>query len=266
MSDYSMIDNHPLLLQYLFYPRKSDEPAPEGAFDHLVKVEEAVSVGCRFFEGNPGWGWLLYFHGNGEIAADYNEIAPQYHRLKINLVVADYRGYGQSGGKPSFGVMGGDARAVYEEVSNVVRKRGCPEDLWVMGRSMGSISALELAAAYGSRVKGVIFESGFISVTRLIRHLGLPAGGLNLEPLERQARALAGRISIPALIIHGERDSLVPYEQAEELFDSLGTGQKELIGIPGGDHNNLMFMGHDLYFSSIGKFLEGTGTGNAGKS
>ena len=66
-------------------------------------------VSCRFYKGNAEWPWILFFHGNGEVVSDYDEISPFYFKRKINLVVADYRGYGKSGGTPTITDMLSDA-------------------------------------------------------------------------------------------------------------------------------------------------------------
>ena len=89
---------------------------------------------------------ILYFHGNGEIASDYDTIAPFYTRLGITLFVVDYRGYGLSDGTP----VGHDAdRRRLDGAS--ARTRSCwravgvaAGALFVMGRSLGSAAALEI--------------------------------------------------------------------------------------------------------------------------
>ncbi len=258
-SIYQEIDRHPLLLRFLFYPRKWDRPAPPGAEDLLVPVDKDIAVGCRLYDSEEGRPWILLFHGNGEIAADYDQIAPFYHRMRINLAVADYRGYGKSGGKPAFADMVKDAPIVYEAIRQRLAERNWQEKLFVMGRSLGSISALELAARCAGAIPGLIIESGFISITGLIRHLGLPAAGLDLAGIEREARQMAARINIPVLIIHGEADSLVPYSQAEDLYRSLGSASKRLLPIPGAEHNDIILTGRERYFKAVAKFVEAPG-------
>jgi pimeloyl-ACP methyl ester carboxylesterase len=257
MPDYSQIDHSPLL-GFLFYPRRDYSPSPEGAFDFFVPVDQGVSIVCRFYVGDGNWPWVLYFHGNGEVVSDYDEIAPFYHRKRINLVVADFRGYGASGGSPTFTNLVQDAPILLEAVKEELSRRGFQPDLWVMGRSMGSISALELADHYPDKIKGLVVESGFASVTRLIKHLGLPSRGINLEPMEQERMNRIRKISVPALIIHGEFDNLVPLQEAKDLFAALSTAQKQLIIIPQADHNNIMFAGLEQYFESIQKFIEMT--------
>jgi pimeloyl-ACP methyl ester carboxylesterase len=122
-----------------------------------------------------------------------------------------------------------------------------------MGRSLGSISALELASRYADRLKGFIIESGFISVAGLIGHLGLPSPE-DLSPLEKYYRDLCENIGLPALIIHGEHDRLVPVRQGKDLFEMLGSQIKDLVIIPGADHNDIMFIDSESYMNAIENF------------
>jgi len=258
MADYSQIDRSPLL-SFLFYPRRDTTPCPEGAFDLLVPVEEKISVACRFYPRHPGWPWILFFHGNGEVASDYDEIAPLYHQQDINLAVADYRGYGASGGSPGFTHLIRDGHLVFKAVREELSRKGLEESLWVMGRSMGSLSAVELAYHYPEKMKGLIVESGFASVTRLIKHLNLPARGLNLEPIEEDRLAMIRQIAVPALILHGELDTLVPLQEAKDLYRQLkNSPKKKLVILPHADHNTILFANLKQYFSEIQEFVQST--------
>ncbi len=258
MVDFSPIDNSPLL-RFLFYPRGDFTPCPEGARDFFIQVaKEDVSIHCRYYQKNPSWPSILYFHGNGEVVSDYDEIAPWYHRIGVNLIVADYRGYGQSTGYPNFANLLKDAHQIWHTIKEKLAHQIAPAGLWVMGRSLGSISALELAYHYPDKIKGMIIESGLASVTRLIKHLGLPAKGLDLEPLEKECVALIRRITTPALIIHGEYDHLIPLIEAKDLFSLLASSVKKLVVIPKADHNNILFTNSDLYFNSLRHFIDQT--------
>ncbi|MGB9700637.1 MAG: alpha/beta hydrolase [Thermodesulfobacteriota bacterium] len=254
MADFFQIDNSPLL-KFLFYPRGDFAPCPEGAFDFFVEVEAKVSVHCRFYQKNAAWPSILYFHGNGEIVSDHDEIAPWYHRIGVNLIVADYRGYGKSTGHPNFSNLIKDAHQIFQAVHKKLEQQNLFAGLWIMGRSMGSVAALELGYHYPTKIKGMIIESGFASVTRLIRHLGLPAKGLDLEPIEKERLELIRRLTTPALIIHGEYDNLIPLREAQDLFALLGSPAKELVIIPKADHNNILFTNLDLYFDSLRNFI-----------
>ena len=255
MIDYSLLDQ-PFLRQFIFYPRKDFTPCPGNAFDLFVGVSEGVTLSCRFYMGQHEWPWVLFFHGNGEVVSDYDEISLFYHQSKTNLVVADYRGYGASGGTPTLTDLVQDARVIFKEVGGELSRRSLRKDLWVMGRSLGSISALELAYHYQKEMEGLIIESGFPSVVRILFHLGASVQAMGLEKIDRQCLERIKEIFLPALIIHGERDSLVPLENAREIYRHLGSKEKELLVIPSATHNDIMGVGFKDYFKAIRQFLE----------
>ena len=82
--DYALIDRRDLA-PGLFYPRRDLGRPPPGATDHRVEVDEGVQVACRFYPVHPSRSALLFFHGNGEIASDYDMIAPAYHQIGASL-------------------------------------------------------------------------------------------------------------------------------------------------------------------------------------
>jgi hypothetical protein len=143
---------------------------------------------------------------------------------------------------------------VREELS----RKNLRSDLWVMGRSLGSISALELAHQHQEVIKGLIIESGFPSVVRIITHLGMPAHGIDLEKIDQGCLERIKQIFLPTLIIHGEQDMLVPIENAKDLYDHLGTREKELLVIPSATHNDIMLVGFKDYFKALQRFIERT--------
>jgi len=252
---YSIIDDSSLVM-FLFYPRRQHSKPPDGAFDIVVPVKEDIDIVCRAYTGQKDNPWILYFHGNGEVVSDYDGIAPLYTGRGLNLLVADYRGYGASGGKPAFKDMVEDCHKIFDHVYGQISAEGEEKSWYVMGRSLGSISALELANRSPDRLAGLIVESGFISVANLIRHLGLPSPG-DLTPLEEEYRLLTGAVKLPALIIHGESDRLVPLRQGRELYEALGTEEKEMVIIPRADHNDIMFVDAQRYMDAIENFVRG---------
>ena len=257
MPDYSLIDQ-PSILMYIFFPRRDYTLCPENAFDLSLPVGDPVSISCRFYMGHQQWPWILFFHGNGEVVSDYDEIAPLYHQRRLNLVVADYRGYGKSEGVPTLTDLAQDAHKIFKGVREELSKRGLRNDLWIMGRSLGSISAIELAYRYQNTIKGIIIESGFPSVIRIMMHLGIPVRDIPLEKIDQECLEMIGRISIPALIIHGEGDTLVPLKEADDLYRHLGTDAKQMLVIPSANHNDIMFVGFQKYFDAIQQFIEMT--------
>jgi pimeloyl-ACP methyl ester carboxylesterase len=88
----------PLYASDLFLPPASDP-------DYLIQVADGIRIGCNFRVADKGAPSLLFFHGNGETAANYDPVAPFYNGRGINLFVADYRGYVASNGAPTVSNM-----------------------------------------------------------------------------------------------------------------------------------------------------------------
>jgi len=253
-ADYSVLDR-PEILQFIFYPRRDWTPPPPEASDFMVPVEAGVTVSCRFYPATPGSPCILYFHGNGEVACEHDWIARLYRREGVGLFVADYRGYGLSGGAPSFASMTADAHAICSFFLETVRSSGHGDSLFLMGRSLGSHSAVELAFHYPERFRGLIVESGSSNMGRLLELFGLSSEGLS-----RLGEAVSARvrsIKLPALVIHGEWDSLIPLEEAVTLYEQLGSPEKRLLIVPGADHNSVLAAGMDQYFGAIRELVFG---------
>ena len=260
MPDYALLDQ-PVLLNFLFFPRQELRPAPPGSFDFWVEVEAKgeTRVHCRFYPGNKDWPWLLYFHGNGEVVSDYDDISRLYNAQKINLVVADYRGYGGSSGNPTFAHLIADAHRIFQAVREELPRREYNPELWLMGRSLGSISALELAYHYQEEVRGLVIESGFASLTRLIKGLELPADYRVMEPIEQECLQMLKEIRLPTLVIHGEEDNLVYLREGKLVFEHLGSQKKKMLTIPGAGHNDVIIADLPRYFAAIAELVQGKG-------
>jgi alpha-beta hydrolase superfamily lysophospholipase len=252
--DYSLLDQ-PHILSFVFYPREDYTPPPRNAVDYSVPVEKDVSIVCRFYPSDKEAPSLFYFHGNGEVVSDYDEIAILYNRIGINLFVADYRGYGQSGGRPSFASTVADAHVIFEYFRDTHKASSYTGPLFVMGRSLGSLSAVELAVSYPEELKGLIIESGFASAGKLLMYLGTLISFPRLEDFEKANLDKIHSITMPVLIIHGEWDELIPFEQAEVFYQNVGSRDKKLLRIPQAGHNDIMLVGMKQYFQAIKEFI-----------
>lgn len=260
---YDMLDT-PRILQYIYYPRRDSTPPPRGceAIQITVDEERGISIGCRFYQGEKDWPLLVYFHGNGEVAADYDDIASFYRARRINLWVADFRGYGSSTGQPTIASQLEDAPLVFSQAVAAMRDRGFAGRAFVMGRSMGSLSGLAIVdklAGSDEEPSGLILESGFCCITRLIKLFGIPADPQALARIEASALEKVQRISIPVLIIHGAYDSLVPPEEGELIYKQILGDNKEMVIIARAGHNDIMFMDIPRYYGSIEGFVQGGG-------
>ena len=249
--DYSALDDIGISMN-AFYPRKNWSATPSGANDHAVKVDDEISLSCRFFSVGQEAPTILFFYGNGETATDYNGIAPVYNQSGLNFFVADYRGYGRSGGWPSFTTMLADSVKVLHYVESMLKAEGYSGSIFVMGRSMGRHSAFELAANHSSRLGGVIIESGRPILGNFVYTLPpQDAKALEAAYLEK-----VSSISIPSLVIHGEEDELAPVQQAVLMHESFASEEKRLLTIPGAGHNDLLYRGLNEYFAAIREFTD----------
>ncbi len=255
-ADYSALDR-PEFLQLAFHPRKDFTRPPPNSTDYLILVERDVSVTCRFYVHSKSSPSILFFHGNGEVVSDYDYIAPIYNELGINLFVADYRGYGSSGGSPTFTNTITDAHGIFEGFGDALRLGYYSGDIFVMGRSLGSMSAIELAHSYGEKIKGLIIESGVGSMVKMITQLGFPMEFIGITDTEFPNLSKIRNIALPTLIIHAEFDNLAPLAGAQELFESSAAGDKRLEIIPGADHNTILIYGIEPYFEAIRDFIFG---------
>jgi uncharacterized protein len=247
----------PEILQFIFYPRRDfDEFSVGNTNTGLIPVGESVSISYSFYAAEKKYPNILFFHGNGEIASDYSAIGPIYNQLGLNLFVADYRGYGRSGGKPTLTNMMKDAHPIYEGFKRILKDGAFSGSLFVMGRSLGSASAIELASHYQNQLKGLIIESGFSNVFNLLKYLGFPLKSLGVDvPRTPYNLELIRKISIPTLVMHGQYDQIVPLEEGKNLYKTLGAEDKRLVIIPGVDHNTIMSGGMQQYLKALQGFI-----------
>lgn len=251
--DYSHLDR-PEILHFLFHPRGEYHglEKPPNAIDVLIPVENSIAIGGRFHVARPAGPNLLFFHGNGEIVADYDEMGPLYNRMGINFLAVDYRGYGRSTGSPTITAMMRDCHEIFDFSVTWLRNKECTGPLIAMGRSLGSASALELAYHYKNRLSGLIIESGFAYASPLLRLLGInpddigfkeETGFRNLEKIKTWDK--------PALIIHAEFDRIIPFPEGEALYHACPSSDKKLLKVPGADHNDIFALGLREYLREV---------------
>lgn len=262
--NYSLLD-HPSILSSLFYPRASPAGAapPASAQDLRIPAADAgVVLGARLYLAPAACTspTVLFFHGNGEIADDYDGIEPLYTRRGVNLLVVDYRGYGRSTGRATCSAMMRDCHPVIDFVTSWRAEHGHDGPLIVMGRSLGSASALEVAAHDPDRVAGLIIESGFATTLSRLRFRGIDPARLGIE--ERDGFGNLDKIRScrqPTLVIHGDRDRIIDCSEGRALYEASPAEQKRMLVIPGADHNDLLFVAMEEYMEAIGSLCAGLG-------
>ena len=109
--DYALLDRAGAS-QWMFFPRPDPGPPPPGASDHEIEVAPGINISARLYSGSEDDAprpLVLYFHGNGEVVSDHDGIDRFYREIGLDLFVAEFRGYGKSGGRPSMAALVGDA-------------------------------------------------------------------------------------------------------------------------------------------------------------
>jgi alpha-beta hydrolase superfamily lysophospholipase len=255
----SIIDQ-PEVLRVLFHPRPDYGLPPQGPNAHPVSVQVGpnVAVGGWLYSAGPAAPAILYFHGNGEVASDYDEISTLYTQRGITLLVMDYRGYGTSGGSPTAAHLLADAAVAFDALERIFEDHGLvPAHLYVMGRSLGSAPAIQVAQYAGGQLEGLIIESGFSDTFGLLARLGawVPEADEGRDGFNNPSKM--SQITTRTLIIHGQNDVLIPPEDGQELFNRCAARDKQLVLIPNAGHNDLMLVGMMPYFEAIRAFVFG---------
>jgi alpha-beta hydrolase superfamily lysophospholipase len=247
--------DRPEIIERLFFPRREwSEDGPEG-MSRFVEVEEGISIGCRFYPALKNSPNILFFHGNGETAPEYDYVAPAYRNYGLNLFVADYRGYGMSGGRPGCAHMIRDSHPIFRAFVACLHEEGFTGGLYAMGRSLGSAPAIEVAYHYQDQLKGLVVESGFAGSRNQFARLGA-------SHLFRDVKNAVGfgndlkiqKITIPTLIIHGEEDGIIPAEEGRSLFALSGASMKMSLFVPHAGHNDLMETALNQYMEALAGF------------
>lgn len=264
-----MAEQHPLdtprIINNLFFVRKTPPNSNpyKDVYDGTIPVEDDsddrdIELGYRLYLHRKDTPVLMFFHGNGEIANDYDDIAPYYHLCGVSLLIVDYRGYGWSTGTPKTSTLLTDAAAALQHLPTICEEYGITsETRFLKGRSLGSAPAIYLASHYGDSFSGLIVESGYADAPSLFRRLGIEIpDDLNDDPtlpLNNVRKMKA--VSLPLLVIHGKDDKLIPVGHSEDLFAASPAYNKELLVIEGANHNNLMSTNTAKYFDAIKRFI-----------
>lgn len=239
-----------------FFPFPGEDETPR---DSAVPFE-AITINTADGERLRAWlmtppapqaarGRIVYFHGNGGNLSNWSSILAGIVRRGYTVLAVDYRGYGLSTGRPT-------ERGLYRDVDAVVA-HGWPEagrqlPLIYWGRSLGG--ALAAYAATARKPDGVIIEAGFPSARAAVRSSPVLAILSVLASYRFPAGEFLNQANAPVLMLHGDRDSVIPFALGRELFDQV-TAPKEFVVIPGGDHNDAVAPDPSAYWAAIDRFI-----------
>jgi fermentation-respiration switch protein FrsA (DUF1100 family) len=240
--------------QLLFQPSSRLLATPDDA----GMAYEDVRLDTEDGETLHGWwipaadtarGTLLFFHGNAGNVSGRLESVQQFHQLGLNVLIVDYRGYGQSTGSPSEQGIYIDAEACWQYLTET--KNLAPHELVIFGRSMGGGPATWLAAR--EQPGAVLLESVFTNVPDVGAHhySFLPVRALATNQFDNESRV--GDIKAPTLHIHSRGDRVVPFALGRQVYEAAAA-PKQFLEIEGG-HNDGFLVSADEYLRTIEDFL-----------
>jgi fermentation-respiration switch protein FrsA (DUF1100 family) len=220
--------------------------------DVAIDTDDGERLHGWYLPAAPGSRTLLFLHGNaGNISHRLDSLAI-FHGLGLSVLIIDYRGYGQSSGRPDEQGLYRDGEAALAYLRD--RMEIPPSEILLFGRSLGAAVAARLASEH--RVGGLILESAFTSAADLAAGLypWLPAR-LLVRYRYDTARYLRDAC-VPVLLIHSRDDEIVPFHHAQSLY-RLACEPKTLLEIAG-DHNSGFLLSRERYLEGLRQFLDAT--------
>jgi fermentation-respiration switch protein FrsA (DUF1100 family) len=238
----------------LFHPMPPDEELYQ--IDNIIGVKKQ-DIYFKSAAGNKLHGWffekpnskkiILIAHGNGGNLAYRIDIIACLLKINCSVMIFDYQGYGLSAGIPSPTGICQDGDAAYNYLVNT--KKIKPQNIIVYGESLGGAVACHIANT--KPVGGIILQSTFSSLLSIARQklsfLQIYPDwlGLDFEPRMNNVSALSHNHP-PLLIIHGDKDRMIPISEAKMLFDKASPPKNLVV---------LVNTGHTGIFSDLAHFM-----------
>lgn len=221
----------------IYFPDRSPVPSaadvlPRGE-DVSLTASDGVALGAWY--APPGEGCdavVLVAHGNGGNRAGRAPLARALLERGFGVLLLDYRGYGDSEGRPSEAGLARDVRAARAHL----RERGA-DRLVYLGESIGTGVVAELAAEHPP--DALVLRSPFTSLADVGRAAyGVPVGWLLRDryPVAEHLR----QVQVPTAVVYGAQDTIVPTSQSRrvaEVARNVGADVVE-VEVPGRDHND----------------------------
>ena len=216
--------------------------------DVRLQTEDGVSL-HGWHVPAAGAGTLLFFHGNaGNVSHRLGSIKV-FHDLGLSVLIVDYRGYGESEGRPTEAGTYRDAEAAWRYLTEV---RGVPAgNIVVFGRSLGGAVAAWLAAR--TRPAALIVESAFTSVPDLGQELypWLPVRWLSR--FDYATIRYIADVRAPVLVVHSRDDEIAPFHHGEAIF-AAAPQPRTLLELAG-THNDAFVRSEQQYIAGLREFL-----------
>ncbi len=239
--------------KFIYFPSREVlvTPASIGLdFDDVrLQTEDGVSIAGWYVPAEKNSKVVLFFHGNGGNISHRLDTIELLHRLGLNVLIIDYRGYGQSQGVTDEQGTYLDAEAAWRYL--VEKRHIDPERIIILGRSLGGGIASWLAWRHPP--KALILEATFTSVTDMAgqQYPFLPTKWLTRNRYDTAARL--PEIEVPVFIVHSPSDDVIPFAHGQRLF-ALANEPKVFLEIEGGHNEGFIFS--QVYREGLKAFID----------
>jgi uncharacterized protein len=195
---------------------------------------------------------MLYLHGaRWNLSGSVTRI-DRWRQLGFSVFAVDYRGFGKSSGvAPTEAFAYEDAEAAWDYLAKLAPGR----QRFIVGHSLGGAIAVELARRRPDAA-GLVLEATFTSVQDMVDQSPwgfLPVGLILTQKFDVLSKI--GDVKMPVLVTHGTRDSIVPFEMGERLYNAAHT-PKRFIKVEGAGHHNLSGAGFDQYRRALAELFK----------
>jgi len=239
----------------VFYPEIDREAAATPAMAKLqyedlhLKTSDGIDLHGWYVPATQPRGTVLFLHGNAGNISNRIDSIEMFHRLGYSTLIFDYRGYGNSGGKPTEKGTYLDAEAAWRFLTE---QKHIPECRVVLfGESLGGAVAAWLAARH--KPAALVIASGFTSVPDLGQQLYPYFPIRLLARIRYDTRDSLRSVTAPVLIAHSPQDDIIPYEHGRALF-AAANPPKQFLELAGGHNDGFIFM-REAWVKALGDFL-----------
>ena len=218
-----------------------------------VKTTDGIELGGWFVaaSGPSPRVTVLIFNGNAGNRSHRGALAAAFQRHGLQVLLVDYRGYGGNPGAPTGSGLAADSRAARAYLAG--RPDVDVSRIVYFGESLGTAVAVDLASEHPPAA--LVLRSPFTSMADVGQH-HYPFLPVRLLLRDRFAAIdQIGRIRVPLLVIAGARDSIVPIEYSQRLYDAA-VAPKTLVVLPEADHNDAELLAGEEMIRAIVRFLQ----------
>jgi len=237
--------------------------------NHMLKTSDGHSIHCWLItqpeDKLSQCATLIFFHGNaGNIGFRLPNARELYLQLGCNILLVEYKGYGNSSGTPTEKGLLIDA----QQCLDFLLKRDDIDSskIFCFGRSLGGGVAISLAYRNPQKIRGVIVENTFLSIDKMVVQLAQKMTGRKMWKVvdyflyfyltnHWKSESKISAMSCPVLFLSGAEDELVPPQHMRLLYEKCNNRSKKFLSVPGGTHNDTYVLDPQTYYDTITTFF-----------